>query len=163
MLEHLKQDSIFYNNVGCVYLRAKKYYASVNFFSKSLEEFQNNGATSDQNDFRTRKYRLWPQLMHSYEVEVYYNCGLSFLASKRPLDAFACFHRTVDRLRNWPQLWLRMAECCIQFDVSKNYQKSDSVRESDKILKLGKSSRVLIRFCKVYFFYLPTILTYHFN
>eukprot|EP00439_Symbiodinium_sp_Y106_P036803 s1454_g4.t1 len=47
-------------------------------------------------------------------AEITFNAGLQFLMTGRPAQAYKCFIQCTFVFRNWPRLWMRLAECCIE-------------------------------------------------
>lgn len=47
-------------------------------------------------------------------AEISFNVGLQFLLSGRAAQASQCFEQCIPVFRNWPRLWIRIAECCIE-------------------------------------------------
>lgn len=51
----------------------------------------------------------------NYRYELLYNLGIQLLYAKKPEQAFDCLIEVVQVYQNNPRLWLRLAECCIQY------------------------------------------------
>jgi tetratricopeptide (TPR) repeat protein len=125
-----------YNNTACHLFREEKYALARNFFNMALVEEkkkQQQQATAQQGD-KSKKgggaaggvmvagsgkkpSRLYQCcLSHSYEADFTYNEGLSSLKSGRSLHAFTCFEKVIPSFEKSPKLWIRLAECCIQYN-----------------------------------------------
>jgi tetratricopeptide (TPR) repeat protein len=88
-------------------------------------------------------------LRHDYSVDILYNYGLSLLSAGNSLDSFQIFESLCDKLGEKPHLWIRMGECCIQY----NSQLLDEENENDAaspfiegIISSGRSRRLLLRY-----------------
>ena len=60
--------------------------------------------------------------------EITFNVGLQFLLSGRASQASQCFEQCIPVFRNWPRLWIRIAECCIE--VHRLSQRSEKRQSS---------------------------------
>ncbi|KAK1413976.1 hypothetical protein QVD17_29713 [Tagetes erecta] len=101
---------LYYNNLGCIYYQLEKYQTAAFFFSKAI------GSSSPQ-----RKEKPMKLLSYSQDKSVLfaYNCGLVYLASRKPVLAVRCFQQAGSVFFKRPLLWLRIAECCIMFSIKK--------------------------------------------
>ncbi|KAI3814635.1 hypothetical protein L1987_14278 [Smallanthus sonchifolius] len=103
-------SALYYNNLGCIYYQLEKYQTAAVFFSKAI------GNSSPQ-----RKEKPMKLLSFSQDKSVLfaYNCGLVYLASRKPVLAARCFQQAGSVFFKKPLLWLRIAECCIMFSEKK--------------------------------------------
>ncbi|KAL8189599.1 hypothetical protein R6Q57_029165 [Mikania cordata] len=99
-------SALYYNNLGCIYYQLGKYQTSAVFFSKAL------GSSSSQ---RKEKPMKLLSVTHDKSVLFAYNCGLLYLASRKPVLAVRCFQQAGSVFSKRSLLWLRIAECCIMF------------------------------------------------
>ncbi|XP_062078136.1 uncharacterized protein LOC133782775 isoform X2 [Humulus lupulus] len=96
--------SMFHNNLGCIYYQLGKYHTSSVFFSKAL----NNCAS-----LRKEKPLKLSTFSQDNSLLIIYNCGMQYLACKKPILAARCFQKAGLIFYNRPLLWLRLAECCL--------------------------------------------------
>jgi len=137
---YIPEGPVYFNNVACLYLRMQRYDAATLLFHKAMpglaKDLQNPSASALRNGLLT----------HRYTTDILYNTGLSLLLSSHPLEAFRCFESTSTRLKDRPQLWVRMAECCIRYDEQKR-EKGDRTRARlfEKVVAKGRSRRIILR------------------
>lgn len=131
---HPAQDDacspLFFNNMGCVHFMMHKPNLAAYYFSKALAKSiapaQSKGAAGDpgrdvllsartgldEPGFAATKHWL------DKRSEITFNVGLQFLLTGRSAQASKCFEQCVPVFRNWPRLWIRIAECCIELRQS---------------------------------------------
>jgi hypothetical protein len=118
---------IMYNNTACHLFREEKYYLARNFFSmaqveeKKRQQLLNtkssgSGKTPSSTPTPRKGNRLYQSsISHAYEADFIYNEGLASLKCSKPLHAFSCFEKVIPSFSKSPKLWIRLAECCIQY------------------------------------------------
>ncbi|CAJ1423434.1 unnamed protein product [Effrenium voratum] len=129
---HPAQDDacapLFFNNMGCVHFMMHKPNLAAYYFSKALQKFapqlppaqRGTAAPADKDTLLSAKAGLWePGFAASKHwldrrAEITFNAGLQFLLTGRPSQASKCFEQCVPVFKNWPRLWIRLAECCIE-------------------------------------------------
>ena len=186
----VKQSPQYFNNIACLYLSTRKFGASTLFFQKSLAAQQEqtgreiDAAVAQEMAAADAPHAVYDgrggsattyqsALPHPLSIDILYNKGLSLLASgSSPLEAYVCFEATKTQLGQRPHLWIRIAECCIQFNHLKRDKDACGARcgvggllQSTSIAK-GRSRRIVLRFgsccccccCLIFSFY--TVKTY---
>eukprot|EP00931_Biecheleriopsis_adriatica_P060663 TRINITY_DN36440_c0_g2_i1.p1 TRINITY_DN36440_c0_g2~~TRINITY_DN36440_c0_g2_i1.p1 ORF type:complete len:1041 (-),score=243.18 TRINITY_DN36440_c0_g2_i1:40-3162(-) len=132
---HPAQDdacaSVFFNNMGCIHFMMHKPNLAAYYFQKSLRA---KGAPTAPpgGSGRAAVPPGSPETLLSGKaglalpgvavtrhwldrrIETVYNAGLQMLMSNRPGQAYKCFEQCTPVFRNWPRLWIRLAECCIE-------------------------------------------------
>ncbi|KAK1417228.1 hypothetical protein QVD17_26353 [Tagetes erecta] len=103
-------SALYYNNLGCIYYQLGKYQTSAVFFTKAL------GNNSPQRKEKPMKLLTFSQ---DKSVLFAYNCGLLYLATRKPVLAVRCFQQAGSVFFKRSLLWLRIAECCIMFSENK--------------------------------------------
>merc|ERR1719461_326935 len=107
----------YYNNLACVQKAAGNAALAKFFLIRSLTCFEDMGISS----------------VDEHRVKTLYNLGLCFLHDDDFESAMLCFQETRPLYYNRPQLWLRMAECCIQHQHKLLQQKQNECCQSDLI------------------------------
>lgn len=97
-------STIYNNNLGCIYYRLGKYHTASVFFSKAL---------SNSSSLRKEKPLKLSTFSQDNSLRIIYNCGVQYLACRKPILAARCFHKASLVFRRRPLLWLRIAECCL--------------------------------------------------
>jgi CCR4-NOT transcription complex subunit 10 len=121
-------ESIFHNNLGCIYFKLQRFNAASLFFQKAV----NMGEC----------WRNVQSLHHSYAPDIAYNNGLSLLSADQFIDAFKSFLGCSEEFSDRPHLWIRMAECCIgQACVQKG---KEDKRITFQTISTGHSRRIAI-------------------
>lgn len=133
---------VTYNNTACHLFREEKYPLARNFFNMALVEEKRKQQAASQTGDRDKSKKVQTGsgkkssrlyqccLSHSYEADFIYNEGLASLKSGRSLHAFTCFEKVIPSFSKSPKLWIRLAECCIQYN-----QKPDQATEVMKELE----------------------------
>ena len=136
---HPAQDDacspLFFNNMGCVHFMMHKPNLAAYYFSKALAKSIAPPAPSsskgnsqlaskdvllsartglDEPGFAASKHWL------DKRSEITFNVGLQFLLTGRSSQASKCFEQCIPVFRNWPRLWIRIAECCIEVHRQSN-------------------------------------------
>ncbi|KAF2310596.1 hypothetical protein GH714_015189 [Hevea brasiliensis] len=96
--------SSMFNNLGCIYYRLHKYHTSSVLFSKAL--------SSSPSLWKDKPLKL-STFLQDKSLLIMYNCGIQHLACGKPLLAARCFQKASLIFYNHPNLWLRLAECCL--------------------------------------------------
>ncbi|XP_038217505.1 CCR4-NOT transcription complex subunit 10 [Zerene cesonia] len=92
------------NNLGVIFLSIKKPYIATKYFQNALKEH-----------FKTMESEDSERLIVSKDRPIYvYNLGLALLATKNTEGAFECLVEAARHYPNNPQVWVRLAECCIK-------------------------------------------------
>ena len=155
-----------YNNLACIHMKNRKYELASIYFQRAIDKERSN-LFSDQ-----KQGKLDSSLPRSAEVpateekgkssaelkshsvrrthliEFHYNQGMAHMKCSRPLEAFQCFETVLPVLHRMPYIWIRLAECCINFDqMSRVVPKySDPSGFYETILPGTRSQRILLRF-----------------
>ena len=127
---HPAQDDacspLYFNNMGCVHFMMHKPNLAAYYFSKALSKSlslpppaKGNGQVDRAALISSRTGLSEPghaASMHWLDrrAEITFNVGLQFLLTGRSSQASKCFEQCVPVFRNWPRLWIRIAECCIE-------------------------------------------------
>jgi len=133
--------TLYYNNLGCLHFRMRKFHAASFYFTKALQENDAIYASSDKQD------RILPAYSRDKKAEILYNMGLQLLLTSQPAMAFACFQEALLLLYLQPRLWIRLAECCIAEHVLKSrlvhqqQQKSELIKT---VIGSGPSRRIVL-------------------
>ncbi|CAD6233953.1 GSCOCG00007429001-RA-CDS, partial [Cotesia congregata] len=114
---------IYYNNIACVHFARGKPNLAAFYLKRALVENKkaidaarvkdNNSNNSGSDSSAQFLYTLGAGDKHH---ELMFNLGVALLGANQATKAFDCFTeaaRGCTRLHNSPELWLRMAECCI--------------------------------------------------
>lgn len=126
----IKQDSIipkcqsahpqfYFNNLGVIHLKMKKYALAAIYFGKALKLMQKNDQAGVQGVNPIDSTTSHSSLKIG---EVCYNYGIALLKCKKYQEAFQCFNRASSLMRNMPRIWYHMALCCL------NKQREDSIK-----------------------------------
>ncbi|KAI8570687.1 hypothetical protein RHMOL_Rhmol01G0055100 [Rhododendron molle] len=97
-------STIYNNNLGCIYYRLGKYHTASVFFSKAL---------SNSLSLRKEKPLKLSTFSQDNSLRIIYNCGVQYLACRKPILAARCFNKASLVFCRRPLLWLRIAECCL--------------------------------------------------
>jgi len=124
---------LFYNNMGCIHYRMKKYNAALYYFTRALKESSNNGESVKSVELKIS--------VKDKKSEILYNTGLQLLFTGRYETAFECFQESATVLYQNPKLWLRLAECCIGFQSLKKEEKNELIKEP---IGYGLSRKLMI-------------------
>jgi CCR4-NOT transcription complex subunit 10 len=104
----------YFNNVACVHHKMRKYHAALHYFQRAIatdaEAGGGPGGGPGGQPGLTRDGRV----RAGVGCEVRYNAGLALLLVGQPQAALVRFHEAAALLFDRPQLWLRIAECCVQ-------------------------------------------------
>lgn len=106
---------IYYNNIACINFARGKPNLAAFYLQKALTENKKAVVSVRVKDATPADssqclYTLGGDKHH----ELMYNLGVSYLHADQPTNAFDCFTQAAhNRLHNSPELWLKMAECCI--------------------------------------------------
>ncbi|XP_071723618.1 LOW QUALITY PROTEIN: uncharacterized protein [Rutidosis leptorrhynchoides] len=121
-------SSMIQNNLGCIYYQLGKYHISSVFFTKAL---------TNCSSLRKEKPRNLLAISQDNSLLITYNCGMQYLACRKPMLAAACFQKASLVFYNKPLLWLRLAECCIMA-TEKGHIKSGGSQSGVKVRVIGK-------------------------
>ncbi|KAK4764760.1 hypothetical protein SAY86_025850 [Trapa natans] len=123
--------SVFFNNLGCIYHELAKFHMASQLFTKAL-----TGSYS----LRKEKPLKLSTLSHDKSLFISYNCGLQYLACRKPILAARCLLKAQHVFHNKPLFWFRLAECCFmasEMGLLKNGR--DTLESSElKIYVIGK-------------------------
>ena len=132
---NVQNTCIELNNIACTYMKEKKYQIAILYFRRALEQVEYADITK-------------LPLLQNYSNEVNHNCGLSLLLIDQPKEAFICFNKIVNSFQYKPKFWIRMAECCIRYNMIKkeeeNYRGGCSP-VIQTIISKGRSRRLIVR------------------
>ena len=139
-----------------MFMKMNHNHASVLLFQKALHSLSHpiSSSTSTSNHDEkisgtniTNKGNMNGQLIHRYDADITYNSGLALLTTGRPLDAFKCFESCSALLHDRPQLWVRLAECCMQYDrIRRDKELVKRHRIYRTVASKGRSRRILVRY-----------------
>jgi CCR4-NOT transcription complex subunit 10 len=128
--------AMYYNNVACVHHKMRKYHAALYYFQRAIasdnETATAEGGSGAKGAASTPPGSNSPGLTRDGRVragvgcEVRYNAGLALLLVGQPQAALVKFDEAASLLFDRPQLWLRMAECCVQHYCQQQQQQSPS-------------------------------------
>ena len=90
------QKAHYWNNLGVIHLKLKKYALAVSYFSRAISCVQKQGDP------------------HSKTSEILYNYGIALYNIGDYQKAFTCFERAAAMLRMKPRVWYYMGLCCVQ-------------------------------------------------
>lgn len=119
---------LFFNNLGCIHYKLKKFSASSFYLNKALKESEslwsnnpnpsnnNNGAANGDSDSKKASV---DQFARDRKIEMLYNLGLQLLLTGKPELAFQSFQEVAMMYYNSPRVWLRLAESCVASHVLK--------------------------------------------
>ncbi|XP_050395792.1 CCR4-NOT transcription complex subunit 10 isoform X1 [Patella vulgata] len=123
---------MYYNNLACIHFQMKKHHLGALHLRKSLQE--NENAIKDPR--YTEKDRPLNMMGMSRHYELLYNMGIQLLHCGKSQPAFDCLIQAVQVYQTNPRLWLRLAECCIQY----NRENNDEDRKLEKRLEVIQGS-----------------------
>lgn len=112
---------MYYNNVGCVHHKMRRHQIALYYFQKALVLATDTNARVLHPDGR---------VMPTLDCEIRYNLALQLLITGRPRDAFSRFKEAAALFYKRPNLWLRMAECCMQYHASQEKEQTGDKSES---------------------------------
>mmetsp|Transcript_37089 Transcript_37089/g.85688 ORF Transcript_37089/g.85688 Transcript_37089/m.85688 type:complete len:795 (-) Transcript_37089:454-2838(-) len=101
--------SMYYNNIACAHHKMRRYHVALHYFQKALTLADQASQSAEHRGLESDG-----RLLTGFECEIRYNLALQLLLTGRPLEAFGRFEEAAQLFYSRPQLWLRMAECCIQ-------------------------------------------------
>ncbi|XP_075216340.1 CCR4-NOT transcription complex subunit 10 [Lycorma delicatula] len=105
---------MYYNNMGCLHHYMGKPGLANYYFKKAIEENVNAVNSFPKPDpGEGLSGRPLYTVGGSKSPQLMYNFGVSLLHAGKPLHAFDCLTEAVQVYHMNPQLWLRLAECCI--------------------------------------------------
>lgn len=113
---------MYYNNVGCVHHKMRRHHVALYYFQKALALATNGNSKVLHADGR---------VMPTLDCEIRYNLALQLLITGRPREAFTRFQEAAALFYKRPNLWLRMAECCMQHHASSQSDESGSNLDSE--------------------------------
>ncbi|KAK2708284.1 hypothetical protein QYM36_014028, partial [Artemia franciscana] len=112
---------IYLNNLGCLFYNLGKTNLAALHFQKALIENQSLLKALPDGDAENRLAKIpLPLISANLYFEILYNLGVSLLHCGKAKEAFACFYDCRLKYKDDPQLWLRLAESCIQFIKPEN-------------------------------------------
>lgn len=115
---------LFFNNLGCIHYKLKKFSASSFYFNRALKESESvyTGGTSEESTRKApveEKKLTVDQFSRTHEIEILYNLGLQLLLTGKPDLAFQSFQEVALLNYKSPFVWLRLAESCVAAHVLK--------------------------------------------
>eukprot|EP00794_Sanderia_malayensis_P019107 gene19107-21023_t len=106
--------TLFYNNMGCIHFKMKKYNLAVFYARKALDE--NINAMKSLPPIE-KNHQLSGRPLHTLAInkrsEILYNMGVQLLFAGKPVPAFDCLMESPDLYECHPRYWLRLTEACI--------------------------------------------------
>ncbi|XP_039271191.2 CCR4-NOT transcription complex subunit 10-like [Styela clava] len=124
-------STMFYNNLGVIHFYTSKHSLGTFYLSKAIEEndkaISTNTTSSKKGDSKQQQSsntKTIQMLNMNKKFELLYNMGIQLLFSGKPSAGFDCLIAAVPVFSSNPRLWLRLAECCIQWCCSPD--KSDA-------------------------------------
>lgn len=120
-------STIYNNNLGCIYYRLGKYNTASVFFSKAL---------SNSSSLRKEKPLKLSTFSQDNSLRIIYNCGVQYLACRKPILAAHCFHKASLVFCRRPLLWLRIAECCLMA-LEKGLLQSSAAQSEVRVHVIG--------------------------
>ncbi|KAK0173219.1 hypothetical protein PV328_006450 [Microctonus aethiopoides] len=147
---------IYYNNIACINFSRGKPHLAAFYLQKALVENKKaveSVRVKDTNaaaDSSQSLYTLGGDKHH----ELMFNLGVSLLQADEATKAFDCFIQAAhNRLHNSPELWLKMAECCIHchkpsnkidFDISKRRRRRRRQDLVQKVVGSGAHRKIIL-------------------
>jgi len=134
---------LFFNNLGCVQFKLKKYNASSFYLSKALKENDANQGSEDsasssaESSTGNKKGTGQSVARETRKLQILYNLGLQLLLTGKPGLAFQSFQEVALSYYRNPMVWLRLAECCIAAHVLKLREDAKSRQKSSLVWKIG--------------------------
>eukprot|EP01114_Cavostelium_apophysatum_P024407 TRINITY_DN9544_c0_g1_i1.p1 TRINITY_DN9544_c0_g1~~TRINITY_DN9544_c0_g1_i1.p1 ORF type:complete len:693 (+),score=200.67 TRINITY_DN9544_c0_g1_i1:213-2291(+) len=129
---------LYFNNVGCIHYKMKKYSAANFYFTKSLRlnELLLESPDSKKLSFFSKNRKM----------EILYNTGCQLLLTGKPEQAFQCFQQSTLLLYKQPKVWIRLAECCIALHAKKlaDANKENKNHLVRKAAGSGETKRVVL-------------------
>ncbi|KAK4760692.1 hypothetical protein SAY87_005585 [Trapa incisa] len=123
--------SMFFNNLGCIYHELAKFHMASELFTKALRS---------SSAHRKEKPLKLSTLSHDKSRFISYNCGVQYLACRKPILAARCLLKAQHAFHNKPLFWFRFAECSLmasEMGLLKNGR--DTLESSElKIYVIGK-------------------------
>ena len=125
----------YFNNMGLVHLKLKKYKMAVYYLSKAIKflEKSNDKMTSNVNIQTTQTLNPNENVGNSVtqkSYEIVFNYGLALYKSQKYYEAFKCFEKvSLGAMKQNPKLWYYMGLCAISLN-KELYLQSDKA-ESD--------------------------------
>ena len=117
--------AMYFNNMGCIHYKMKKYHAASYYFTRALKENEISQETSGALFFfffgnvhgyigniclESKGVALFSR---NRRLHILYNMGSKLLVTGNPELAFKCYQEASLLYYKSPKLWLRLAECCI--------------------------------------------------
>ncbi|XP_043279796.1 CCR4-NOT transcription complex subunit 10 isoform X2 [Venturia canescens] len=139
---------LYYNNMACIHQAHGKPNLAAFYLRKALEENQRAMDSVRTKDTESTSSQPLYTLNANKHHELMYNLGVSLLHAGQPMKAFDYLTEAAQRLQNRAQLWLRMAECCIQchkptnavdFDIAK--RREDLVQ---RVIGAGRHRKIIL-------------------
>ncbi|ESO98211.1 hypothetical protein LOTGIDRAFT_114420 [Lottia gigantea] len=125
--------SVMYNNnLACLHFHLRKHHLGAFHLRKALQENENAIKDPKISD-KDRPLYLMGMSRH---YELLYNMGIQLLHCGQSQPAFDCLLQAVQVYQTNPRLWLRLAECCIQF----NRENNEDDRKLEKRLEVIQNS-----------------------
>lgn len=123
---------LFFNNLGCINYKLKKFSASSFYLNRALKESEalssspssssssssNNGSINGESDSKRASV---DHFARDRKLEMLYNLGLQLLLTGKPELAFQSFQEVAMMYYKAPRVWLRLAESCVASHVLKVY------------------------------------------
>lgn len=101
------------NNLGCIYAETKKPNLAATYFYRALDDYANSINKAQQHQGGVLLHHCGYQTHNRQAIQ--YNLGIALLFAGRPYEAFELLLGAVNYHHNNPRLWLRLAECCVEF------------------------------------------------
>ncbi|XP_008546859.1 CCR4-NOT transcription complex subunit 10 [Microplitis demolitor] len=144
---------IYYNNIACVHFARGKPNLAAFYLKRALVENKkavdaarvkdNNAGNSAGQDNCSSQF-LYTLGGGDKHHELMFNLGVALLGANQATKAFDCFTeaaRGCTRLHNSPELWLRMAECCIHCYKPSNKIDFDMTTRRQRPMTRGQRGR----------------------
>jgi tetratricopeptide (TPR) repeat protein len=103
--------AIYYNNLGCIQHKMKKFNAATYYFTKALNADEKAMHAASKGSLSTSNSQRY--------YEILYNLGISLLGLGKSQLAFDCFNEALQCPRfGWWRYWIRIAEAVVDAQMT---------------------------------------------
>ncbi len=136
--------TVYFNNLGCIHHKMKKFNAAAYYFSKALAADEKAVVGLPASGRHGITAVIAPNAQRYFEV--LYNLGLTLLVLGKPQLAFDSFNEAMQCPHfGWWRHWLRSAECVIQAHVAQLKQERRRYKNNLGIQSgNGERSRIVL-------------------
>jgi CCR4-NOT transcription complex subunit 10 len=159
----IAEECAYYNNMACVYLKMNRYSLATIYFRKALQLLSTSEMSSlvpsrltlsqykQDSNSSVDAIKTIPRVIAKNSLRIchtsdlLYNTGISLLHSHQPAEAYDCFSSCLSQFYSRPELWLRLAECCIYLVAQRQQTTNDSTFTYD-VIPSAKIKKFIIRY-----------------